>query len=90
MFVGAALVEMGLIVLDVSNEVYLQFAEEAVALLTGGRVGYLSGPQSHQLVGEYHGAPSAVHSGSGAVVLAGLEVREALEYDALADVETVG
>ena len=53
-------------------------------------MGYLPGPQSHQLVGEYHGAPSAVHSGSGAVVLAGLEVREALEYDALADVETVG
>ena len=61
----------------------MQFAEEAVALLTGGRVGYLPGPQSHQLVGEYHGAPSAMHSGSGAIVLAGLEVREAVASDEL-------
>ena len=49
-------------------------------------MGYLPGPQSHQLVGEYHGAPSAMQSGSGAVVLATLEVREAFEYDALAEI----
>ena len=56
----------------------------------GARVGYLPSPQSHQLVGEYHGAPSAMQSGSGAVVLARLEVREALEYDILAEVGMAG
>lgn len=67
----------------------MQFAE-VVALPTGGRVGYLPSPQSHQLVGEYHGAPSAMQLGGGAVVLAILEVREALEYNALAEVEIAG
>ena len=42
-----------------------------MALLTGGRVGYLPFPQSHQLVGEYHGRPSAMQSGSGAVEMSG-------------------
>ncbi len=68
----------------------MQFAEEVVALLTGGRVGYLPDPQSHQLVGKYHGAPSAMQPSSGAVVLAILDVREELEYDALAEVEMAG
>lgn len=53
-------------------------------------MGYLPSPQSHQLVGEYHGAPSAMQLGGGAVVLAILEVREALEYNALAEVEIAG
>ena len=53
-------------------------------------MGYLPSPQSHQLVGEYHGAASAMHLGGGAVVLAILEVREALEYNALAEVEIAG
>ena len=45
--------------------------------LVGGRVGYFAdAPQSHQLVGLYQGAPSAMQSGRGvlakaAVVVAG-------------------
>lgn len=64
----------------------MQFAEEVVALPRVGRVGYLPSLQSRQLVGEYHGATSVMQS----IVLAGLEVRDILEYNALAEVEMAG
>ena len=55
--VGAALVVTGWIV-EAVNTVYAQFAD--VAPEVAGRVGnVVEGPQSHQLVGLYHGAPSA-------------------------------
>ena len=47
---------------DDGSDVYAQFAEVAPDVL--GRVGNVEpGPQSHQLVGIYHGAPSAIHVG---------------------------
>ena len=45
-----------------------------MAPLKGVRVGYVSVPQSHQLVGEYQGAPSTIQSGVGEVVVAREEV----------------
>jgi hypothetical protein len=49
---------MGLIV-DVGSEAYAQFAVRAPSF--GGSASYVElGPQLHQLVGLYHGAPSAM------------------------------
>lgn len=62
---GAAVVLIGLIV-EAGKEVYAQLA--VVAPDVADRVGYLAvGPQSHQLIGLYHGAPSATQVGLSAV-----------------------
>lgn len=41
-----------------------------MAPLMGGKVGYVSSPQSHQLVGDYHGAPSTMQSSVRVVIVA--------------------
>lgn len=66
---GAALTETGLIVFEESSELYAQLAEDCVLPFDAGSVGSAQlvpfMAQSHQLVGEYHGVPFAIHVGTG-------------------------
>lgn len=107
MLEGAADVLTGLMVLAGSMVVYVHMADELSSPVmpeATGRAGSRAlAPQSHQEVGEYHGAPSAIHCGvfvGLAVVEAGPEVLPALEVvevgpeavteaDADADLDTV-
>ena len=88
---GAALTETGLIVCEEFSELYAQLAEDRVLPLDAGSVGSAQlmpfVAQSHQLVGEYHGAPSAIHVGTEVAFVA-----KAVEGDPLpfvADVDIV-